>query len=143
MRILELHTLTDSQLEDLIGLMGELDPEITVTAEGIRRAVEMQGTHFFAAIDDDGHIVGCATLCVLESPTGRKASVEDVVVGSAFRGQGLGRSLMERIIDFARTELDGTEIHLTSRPQRIAANSLYLSLGFEKRETNIYRLKGR
>ena len=29
---------------------------------------------------------------------------------------------------------------LTSRPSREAANRLYAGLGFEKRETNVYRL---
>lgn len=143
MDILELYSLTEEQGKDLLGLMEELDPEVTVTVEEMRAAVEMSGTHFFAAVDGDGHIAGCATLCVFESPTGRKAGVEDVVVGSAFRGRGLGRALMEHIIDYARTELPGTDIHLTSRPQRTAANALYRSLGFERRETNVYRLKVR
>lgn len=31
-------------------------------------------------------------------------------------------------------------LELTSNPRRVAANRLYQSLGFEKRETNPYRL---
>ena len=30
---------------------------------------------------------------------------------------------------------------LTSRPSRVVANQLYQSLGFEKRETNVYKMK--
>jgi len=30
-------------------------------------------------------------------------------------------------------------VDLTSRPSREAANRLYLKVGFEKRETNVYR----
>jgi ribosomal protein S18 acetylase RimI-like enzyme len=30
-------------------------------------------------------------------------------------------------------------VDLTSRPSREAANALYLKLGFERRETNVYR----
>ena len=139
MTITELHTLTPSQISDVLALMRELDPEITVTEAMLMQAVEAPGTHFFAAVDD-GRIVGCASLCVSDSPTGRKASVEDVVVGSASRGRGIGRALMEHIIDFARRELAPIDIHLTSRPHRTAANALYRSLGFVPRETNIYRL---
>jgi ribosomal protein S18 acetylase RimI-like enzyme len=61
-----------------------------------------------------------------------------VVVDVSQRGKGVGRELMRFAIDFAR--LSGAKsIDLTSRPFRIAANQLYLKMGFEKRETNVYR----
>ena len=63
------------------------------------------------------------------------------MVAQTHRGQGLGRKLLEAIIDFAGNELGDVDLHLTSRPQRVAANALYQSLGFERRETNFYRLK--
>ena len=50
-------------------------------------------------LGDDGHIIGCAFLCVSHSLTGCKANVEDVVVGSGFRGQGMGRVLTGHIFD--------------------------------------------
>ena len=63
------------------------------------------------------------------------------MVAQTHRGQGLGRKLLEAIIDYAGNELGDVDLHLTSRPQRVAANALYQSLGFERRETNFYRLK--
>lgn len=137
MEIVELNSLTASQGEDVLGLMKELNPEIPVTAAMISATVEAPGTHFFAALTEDGHIVGCASLCVFTSPTGRKASVEDVVVSQACRGQHLGRTLMSRVIGFART-LSPIDLHLTSRPVRVAANALYQSLGFRLKDTNAY-----
>ena len=86
---------------------------------------------------DGGKIAGCATLCVFTSPTGRKASIEDVVVHSSFRGRGFGRLLMEHVLQEARREAP-LEVHLTSRPSRVAANALYRSLGFTRRDTNAY-----
>ncbi len=143
-RIVEQAALSDSQLADILALMRELDPEIPAAEEWVKRAVEAPGTHFFAAVEADGaapgRIVGCASLCVFDSPTGRKASIEDVVVGSACRGQGIGRALMEEIIGFARRELAPVDLHLTSRPSRVAANRLYQALGFRLRETNAYRM---
>ena len=139
MKIDVLHTLTELQEKEVIGLIGELDPNITVTEEMVRRTVEAPGTHFFAVMEGE-HIVGCASLCVFESPTGRKASVEDVVVSSAYRGQHLGRRLMEYVIDYAKT-LAPINLQLTSRPERVSANHLYQSLGIEKRETNAYRME--
>lgn len=140
MRILEICTLTDSQIADLMGLMKELNAEIPVTPEMMRRTVGAPGTRLFAAEDGARRIVGCATLCVYDSPTGRKASIEDVVVTAAYRGQGLGRALMQRIIDFAGSKLSPIDLHLTSSPWREEANALYLDLGFEKRDTNVYKL---
>lgn len=88
----------------------------------------------------EGRIVGCASLCVFDSPTGRKGHIEDVVVSSNCRGRHLGRKLLEYILDYARTDLAPIDIHLTSRPSRVAANTLYRTLGFEQRDTNVYRL---
>ena len=139
--IVELKSLTESQALDVRALMGELVLGLSVSAERLVALVEAPCTHFFAAAGDDGHIVGCATLCVFDTPTGRKACVEDVVVNSAFRGQHIGRKLMDFIIDFARRELGDVDLHLTSRPQRVAANNLYRSVGFQQRETNVYNLE--
>ena len=141
MEIVLLHSLAESQLLDVQELIIELIPGLCVSRERLAALVAAPGTHFFAAVEDDGHVVGCATLCVFDTPTGRKASVEDVVVNPACRGQHVGRKLMEHIIDFARRELGDVELHLTSNPRRVAANNLYRSVGFQQRETNVYNLE--
>jgi ribosomal protein S18 acetylase RimI-like enzyme len=140
MRYLELCTLTESQIADLLGLMKELNAELTVTPLQQQRSVAAPGTRIFIAENDEKHIVGCATLCVIESPTGRKASVEDVVVLPAYRGQGIGRTLLTRIIDFAKNKLAPIDLRLTSNPSRTEANALYQALGFVQRETNVYKI---
>lgn len=140
MEIKDLFSLTDTQIHDLQSLMDELTSNVTVTADMLRSPIASANTHLFALTDDRGRIVGCASLCVFESPTGRKASVEDVVVGSLYRGQGLGRKLMEHIIDYAQKELEPIDLHLTSNPKRVSANALYKAMGFEKKETNVYRM---
>ena len=140
MRYLELCTLTDSQIDDLLGLMKELNAGLTVTPEMQRRAVGAPGTRIFVAEDDAKRIVGCATLCVYESPTGRKASIEDVVVLPAYRGQGIARTLLQRIVDFAGSRLSPINLRLTSNPSRVEANALYEALGFVQRETNVYMM---
>ena len=139
MEIVELQGLTDSQTGEIQDLMKQLTPDINVTAENLLETVESPNTHFFVLVED-GLILGCASLCVFESPTGRKASVEDVVVSLLYRGQGLGRKLMEHIIDYAKKELAPIDLHLTSNPKRVSANALYKAVGFEKRETNVYRM---
>ncbi|MBP5675451.1 MAG: GNAT family N-acetyltransferase [Bacteroidales bacterium] len=137
MKIIELQSLSSENIEDLLGLMKELDPEKTVTAEMLQAAVA--GAHVFAA-EESGRILGCATFCVTEHPLGRKGWIEDVVVSSACRGRGLGRQLVEHIIEYARG-LAPIELCLTSRPAREAANKLYKAVGFNPYQTNVYKLK--
>ena len=80
----ELHNYTHSQFEDLKQLMYELSARVS-----------------FSQIDlmDSNNIIGCATLCVFHSPTGTKASIEDVVISSAYRGKHLGKQLMEYVLE--------------------------------------------
>ncbi len=88
--------------------------------------------------DADGRILGSLTLVVFPIPTGIRAWIEDVVVDEAARGRGVGEALNRAALDRARAEGAGT-VDLTSRPSREAANRLYQRLGFERRETNVYR----
>ena len=84
-------------------------------------------------------IIGMGTIAFVRVPGGLQGRIEDVVVDNAYRGQGIGKTLMEKLIARARTK-KVSFIELTSRPSREAANALYQKLGFMKRETNVYRL---
>lgn len=139
MEIKELTGYTPSQFEDLRQLMTELSERIVLTEKDLTLVLEDTNCHLYAVLEE-GHVIGCATLCVFHSPTGAKASIEDVVVSSAYRGQHLGRRLMEHVIDQAQ-QFAPIELHLTSNPKRVAANHLYQSLGFQKKETNCYRME--
>ena len=83
-------------------------------------------------------IVGSLTLALFRIPTGLRAWIEDVVVDDSVRGQGVGEALNRCALDMARLRGART-VDLTSRPSREAANRLYRRLGFEPRETNVYR----
>lgn len=85
-------------------------------------------------------IIGCLTLAWYYIPTGTRMWIEDVVVDELFRGQNLGEALIQYAIQIAKSK-GARQIDLTSRPSRLAANHLYKKLGFESRETNVYRLK--
>src|SRR5260370_2109631 len=85
-----------------------------------------------------GAIVGTLTLVVFRTPTGVRALIEDVVVDEAARGRGVGEALTYAAIHRARA-VGARTAGLTSRPSREAANRLYQRLGFEARQTNVYR----
>jgi ribosomal protein S18 acetylase RimI-like enzyme len=87
---------------------------------------------------DDGSIVGVATLATFPIPTATRGWVEDVIVDEASSNQGIGRMLLDAMVARAK-ELGCKTVNLTSRPSREAANHLYESAGFERRDTNVYR----
>ena len=95
-------------------------------------------TSQFVARDGAGSIVGVATLVVFRIPTATRAWIEDVITDEAARGQGVGEALTRAMLDRAR-ELGCATVDLTSRPSREAANRLYQRVGFEQRDTNVYR----
>ena len=88
----------------------------------------------------DGTIAGMCTLAVYNAPTGRKAWIEDVVVDSEYRGNRLGRLLVDKTIGECRRFAPCT-LMLTSRPARVAANCMYKSAGFNNKTTNVYTMK--
>jgi len=90
--------------------------------------------------DKSGGIAGILSLSVYRVPTGIRSIVEDVIVDENMRRRGIAEALMLRAIDLAR-EAGANGVALTSNPKREAANKLYQSMGFQKRETNAYFYK--
>ncbi len=88
--------------------------------------------------DGERRILGLLTLVHVELPTGPEARIEDVVVDDAARGLGLGRALVRAALGAAASQ-GARYVDLTSAPRRVAARQLYQSLGFEQRETGVFR----
>jgi ribosomal protein S18 acetylase RimI-like enzyme len=128
--------------DDLVTAAGRLIPQLSSSSpapsrEALARIVDSPGAALFVA-RDGGRVVGMLTLVVFEIPTAVRAWIEDVVVDETSRGQGVAASLVQAALD--RAEAQGARtVDLTSRPDREAANRLYLRMGFEARATNVYR----
>ena len=129
---------------ELVEAFARLTPQLSSSnpAPHERELAELVGspaTTLFVARAEDGTIAGTLTLCTFRIPTGIRAWIEDVVVDDAVRGQGVGKALTRAAI--AESGRRGARtVDLTSRPSREAANRLYQGLGFQLRETNVYRL---
>jgi ribosomal protein S18 acetylase RimI-like enzyme len=95
-------------------------------------------TVFAARTAPEGRILGVLTLVTLELPTGTQTRIEDVVVDDSARGLGVGRALVTAAL---RAAADGGArfVELTSAPHRVAARELYRRLGFEQRDTGVFR----
>ena len=128
---------------ELVDALQRFVPQLTnragpPTAGELRTIVESPATKLLVARDEEGSIVGSLTLALFRIPTGVRASIEDVVVDESARGQGVGEALSREGIRLARAA-GAQSVELTSHPSREAANRLYQRLGFERRETNVYR----
>lgn len=135
----EIAASVDAELVDAIT---QLIPQLSrsspaPTEEELRAIVEDAGTTLFVA-REEGRIVGSLTLATFRIPTGVRAIIEDVVTDDASRGKGVASQLVEAALQQART-IGARTVDLTSRPDREAANRLYVKLGFEPRVTNVYR----
>ena len=81
----------------------------------------------------DGEIVGLAT-CFINFSTFNVKSylyIHDIVVYADFRNKGLGKALMEKLIEIS-TEREYCKITLEVREDNFQAQGLYFSLGFEE-----------
>jgi len=110
------------------------------THEELKSLINEPSSTLLVARNELGQIIGALNLTVYRVPTGVRSIIEDVIVDVSARGQGIGEALMFRAIEIAK-EKGASGISLTSNPMRVAANALYLKLGFQKRETNAYQLK--
>ena len=133
--------------DELVAAVSRLVGQLSSSAPAPTRAelevlVGSPATTLLVARTPGGPVVGMLTLAVFRIPTGVRAWIEDVVVDAGARGQGIGAALTERAIELAAAAGART-VELTSRPSREAANRLYRRLGFEVRETNVYRFQAR
>ena len=112
---------------------------MTLTEEMFNQLLASPNSHLFFLWKDE-QIAGMLTVGIYYSPTGGKAWIEDVVVDESFRGQGLSKLLVAHAINFTQSKQIPT-LMLTSNPKRVAANKLYQAMGFERKETNVYRMK--
>lgn len=140
MEVVQLHQVDDAVLADVQELVRQLSTSAEVLArDALEQIVEAECTTIFVA-RDAGRIIGMLTLVVFTIPTGVRAWIEDVVVDDSARDQGVGSALTRWALEYAKT-CGARTVDLTSRPSREAANAMYEKLGFERRETNVYRFE--
>ena len=139
--ISELTEASSSVLQSINELLPQLSSSAQVISmDRLSELVESDNTIIFLGTDDNGQILGMLSLIVMKIPTGNKAWIEDVVVDQSARGKGMGKALMDHALERAK-KLAVKSVDLTSRPSRETANMLYQSLGYQIRETNVYRHK--
>jgi ribosomal protein S18 acetylase RimI-like enzyme len=130
--------------DELVAALQALVPQLSSsspapTPEELEEIASSPTTRLLLARDHDASVVGSLTLVLFRIPTGVRAWIEDVVVDEKARGQGAGEALTREAIRLAK-DSGARTVDLTSRPSREAANRLYERIGFEERETRVYRI---
>ena len=91
------------------------------------------------AYDDEGRIIGIATLSIIMGPIVRKnAYLEDFVTDASVRGQGVGSKMWDAMLAWA-AEKGCSELNFTSGKGREAAWKFYQGKGAAIYDTNFFK----
>ena len=89
---------------------------------------------------EDGRIAGTATLTItIGTGAGRKAYLEDFVVGPDTQGKGVGSAIWSEIIKWCSEH--SVSLFFTSNAKKQAAHKFYLSHGATVRDTTVFQWK--
>ena len=134
--------IREAQIEDLQGILALLAEDAIRAFDEPEAPTERQRAALAELIADpsqqllvderDGELVATAQvtwLRVLIYDGGLLCQIESVRTASALRGQGIGKALMEHVIDEARVR-GCARVQLTTNAQRIRAHTFYERLGF-------------
>ena len=121
-------------------LLPQLNPSLTIPGLEHLEAMVADPAVTLLVAREGREIVGTAAVVVYTTPIWLKARIEDVVVDQRVRGRGVGEALVMSCVSVAR-ERGAAMVELQSARSREAANRLYQRLGFELRDSNVYRLK--
>jgi ribosomal protein S18 acetylase RimI-like enzyme len=130
--------------DEVVEAFERLLPQLSTTAKRLDGAAlsaivaSAASTVLVAKVDKQ--VVGTLTLVTFAIPTGVRSWIEDVVVDEASRGKQIASRLIDAAVKIAK-QAGARTVDLTSRPSRESAGRLYERLGFEQRETRMYRYK--
>lgn len=119
-------------------LLKQLTNNVQLKMQDLEDIINSTNSHLFI-IRCNENVAGMLSIGSYQTPTGKKFWIEDVIVDDTFQGKSLGKKLIQYAIDYIAGQGNST-LMLTSNPKRIAANSLYQSVGFERKETNVYKM---
>ena len=145
---MELRELNEKDLESLIKLYEQLDgANGNYSVEDARKIweSEIKGNKkikYFGAVENDKVVSTCYCLIIpnLTRLGSSIAFVENVVTDKKYRGQGLGRKVMEMAIKFAR-ENNCYKVILQSASFRKEAHQFYKNLGFDGKSKKAFIMK--
>lgn len=132
--------MTTKALEELNSLLTQVSTRAKILTYGGILDFLKDPAVTLLVVKDGVKIIGMGTVITFHKISEKCARIEHIVLDEKYRGQGLGEKLTLKLIESARAK-KVKQIELTSSSSRLAANKLYQKLGFEIRDTNVFRLK--
>lgn len=125
----------------LARLLPQLNAGLEVpTIERVRAIVEDPDVTLLFAREGD-QVAGTATVIVYTTPFWIKARIDEVVVDEMARGKGVGEALVRACLDIARARgAQIAELQSARTEARAAAHRLYRRMGFEVRNSDLFRI---
>ncbi len=119
--------------------MGDYEPHDINKQNELIEKLSNHPTVFIIFVKYNNQFAGMATCFELFSTFKIKPYmyIHDVVIHSNFRGKGLGKALLERIIEESEIR-DYCKLTLEVREDNTSAMALYKNLGFIECEPNMY-----
>lgn len=139
LRIEPVTVVTADLVRAMAPLIRQLNPAVVAPTRAQLAALLADPATTLLVAGEGAAIIGTATVIVYTTPAWVKARIEDVVVDESARGRGVGEALVKACLDVARKR-GARVVELQSARRREAANRLYPRLGFELRDSNLYRM---
>jgi len=130
--------LNGGDAEDLLVLFKQLTKkEVILDIDGLLA----DPNYHNVVVESGGKIIGFGSISIYRAAVqGIIGAIHDIVVDGDYWGRGLGKEIMKRLILKAESRRVKS-INLTSNPKRAAARKMYLSLGFEIKDTGYFEKK--
>ena len=125
----------------LARLLPQLNPTLPVpNARRVQALMDDPDVTLLLAKEGD-EVVGTATVIVYTTPFWIKARIDEVVVDHSARGKGVGEAIVRACLEVGRSKgAEVAELQFGRGPARDVANRLYRRMGFELRDSNLYRI---
>ena len=134
--ILRSEHLSDSLQQQVGNLYKQLNANIVQFP--LNEILEDKDNLVLVVCKEQDRIIGIAMMAMYKVISGHKGMIEDVVVDQVHRGKGIGRKLMEKLLEEGKNR-NLNEILLFSGHHRTPAITLYKSLGFQLKDSGLYR----
>jgi ribosomal protein S18 acetylase RimI-like enzyme len=131
----QINPIIQNQISELFKQLGENKNQISLT-----ELLDGKNQISLVYCSDKDEIIGIALMCTYKVISGKKGWIEDVVVSSGHRGKGIGRKMMNKLLEIG-SEKELSEILLFTEDHRTPAINLYSDLGFKCKESRIYTRK--
>jgi GNAT superfamily N-acetyltransferase len=137
----------NSDIPDLIALLGilfsiesDFTPDVEKQRRGLVALLASSNGRIAIARDADGQAIGLATaqLVISTAEGAPSAWVEDVVLTEAWRGKGLGRALLDHVLDWAKAQ-GATRAQLLADSNNAPALEFYAYLGWQRTHLGAWR----